>query len=87
MRALAEELTFSSNGKLLNRSKLESQLLKSLDALSDNERSAIFLRFWVPCSIEEVSRQMHVSWSQADLLLESTLKKLRGDFKRAGLLP
>jgi DNA-directed RNA polymerase specialized sigma24 family protein len=86
MRALTTELTLGSN-KLSECLKLESQLLKSLKGLSEKERSAIFLRFWVPCSIEEVSRNMHISWSQADLLLESSLEKLRLDFKNAGLLP
>lgn len=87
MRALTEEIVLSSNKTVTKCSKLESQLLKSLQALTEKERSAIFLRFWVPCSIQEIARNMRMSWSQADLLLESTLKKLREDFRNAGLLP
>lgn len=64
---------------------IKSQLSKSLEELSDKEQLAIFLRFWGPCSIEEVSREMHISWSQADRLVESALEKLRTDFEKYGI--
>lgn len=87
MRALTEELCISSFKTRLNCSMYETQLLEALKDLSERERSALFLRFWVPCSIEEVSRHMHISWSQADQLIERTLEKLREDFRTQGLLP
>lgn len=86
MRALTEELSASSFKEKLKCSKNESQLLKALKALDEKERSAIYLRFWVPCSIEEVAKQMHISWPQADALIERALQKLRNHFRKAGLL-
>ena len=87
MRALMEELFLSSYKTRIKCSKHESQLLNALQTLTEHERSAIFLRYWVPCSIEEVSRHMRISWSQADALLEKSLEKLREDFRRAGFFP
>ncbi len=64
----------------------KSPLLEALQILTDRERTAIFLRFWGPCSIIEVSKTLHLSWSQADRLLASSLEKLRDEFRRRGLL-
>ncbi len=85
MRALTEEL-FSSKKRKKKCLELEFQLLEALRTLNDQERSAIYLRYWVPYSIDEVSKHMHISWTQADQLIESSLQKLRDDFKKAGLL-
>ena len=86
MRALTEELCLSSDKTRNKRSKYETHLLKALKSLNELERSALFLRFWVPCSIEEVSRHMHISWPQADQLIERTLEKLRDYFRAKKLL-
>lgn len=87
MRALSEELYTSSNKTKNKCFKYESQLNSALRSLDVKERSVLFLRFWVPCSIEEVSQHMHISWAQADRLLEKTLEKLKAEFRSQGLLP
>ena len=45
--------------------------------LSPRELKAIFLRFWGPCSIEEIARDLQVSWDMADQILNRALKRLR----------
>jgi len=59
-------------------------LKKFLAQLNCRERKAIYLRFWVPYSIEEVAREMEVSWEQANQLIESSIAKLREDFRQKG---
>lgn len=45
--------------------------------LSPRELKAIFLRFWGPCSIEEIARELQVSWDTADQILNRALERLR----------
>jgi RNA polymerase sigma factor (sigma-70 family) len=45
--------------------------------LSPRELKAIFLRFWGPCSIEEIARDLQVSWDMADQILNRALERLR----------
>ncbi len=74
------------SNELLSLHQSTSPLYAALQTLSEKERIALFLRYWGPCSILEISRNLHLSWSQADKLLEECLNKLRIEFRRRGLL-
>lgn len=45
--------------------------------LSPRELKAVFMRFWGPCSIEEIASELRVSWDLADEILNRAMKKLR----------
>lgn len=55
----------------------ETSLSKALTTLDEKERKAIFLRFWNPSSIQEISKILKMSWSDTDRLIETTLRKLK----------
>lgn len=71
--------------ELVNRyQQNESPLFTAIQTLNEKERIAIFLRYWGPCSILEISRSLHLSWDKADELVNESLKKLRIEFRRRG---
>ena len=68
---LSEELA-------LDQSKIRGgNLAKALSILDERERKAIFLRFWKPCSILEISKAIQMNWEDTDRFIETTLQKLR----------
>lgn len=62
---------------LTNSSNREALLQKALSGLEENERKVIFLRFWNPLSIFEISKILKISWQETDQLIEATLQKLK----------
>lgn len=69
--SLHEELSLSG---LRNR---EALLQKALLILNDRERKVIFLRFWSPNSIQEISEILTMTWDETDRFIEFTLQKLK----------
>lgn len=55
----------------------EALLNRALSNLDEKERNVIFLRFWMPHSILEISEVLKMTWSGTDQLIEATLKKLK----------
>jgi DNA-directed RNA polymerase specialized sigma24 family protein len=64
--------------------KTERLLLKSLGQLNELERKAIYLHYWIPMDIDEISRELKISKKKTTNILEDAVLKLRGDFNRAG---
>ena len=62
---------------LIRSKNREALLEKALSILDEKERKVIFLRFWNPCSILDISKILKMSWQETDQFLESTLQKLR----------
>ena len=58
----------------------ERVLMMGLYELEDVERKAIFLRFWSPSSIEQVSSELKVSWAVADQIINRSIRKLKMHF-------
>lgn len=58
----------------------ERVLMMGLYELEDVERKAIFLRFWSPSSIEQISSELKVSWNIADQIINRSIGKLRTHF-------
>ena len=56
---------------------LEERLNQELESLDDEERLAIYYRYWANMSISEISKLLHLSWNETDKLLTQTLKQLR----------
>lgn len=56
-----------------------------LSRLEDEERIAIYLRYWEKYLIQEVAQVLHRSWSYTDQLIEKSIKKLRIEFFRSKL--
>ncbi len=57
-------------------------LADALMELTAPERRVIFLRYWVPCSIAQVSAELRVSWETADRTIDAAVCKLRASIKR-----
>lgn len=87
MISLQEELCSKSRKTSLAISAYETHLYDALNKLSEKERSAIFLRFWVPCSIQEIAKHFQVSWTQADQILEKAIEKIKNEFRLNKLIP
>lgn len=61
----------------------EALLAKALELLDERERKAIFLRFWKPCSILEISKTLKMSWEDTDKFIEVTLQKLKNEILKS----
>ena len=83
MKALYEEILLSyylsSSLDQRSYSKILEYELKNLNSI---ERKAIYLRFWVPCSIAEIAAELKLSWDSADNILETAITKIRDGFKK-----
>lgn len=55
-------------------------LAAALQELDLNERIAIFCRFWQAMSIDEISRELGLSWNLTDQIINRSLQKLRERF-------
>ena len=53
---------------------------KGLRRLGDEEKRAIYLRFWQPYTIAQVADQMNLSWDEADRLIDQAVAKIRSVF-------
>ena len=53
--------------------KLKAQYLPSL---SEDQRIAVYLRFWENLSIQEIANFLNIKWSKADSIVESALNDL-----------
>jgi DNA-directed RNA polymerase specialized sigma24 family protein len=56
-------------------------LRQHMTGLSPVELKAVFLRFWGPCSIEEIARELKTSWDVADRIIDRALSRLRATCK------
>lgn len=63
----------------------EQILIEGLQELNAVERKAIFLRFWVPCSIEQIATELKVSWDSADQIINGSINKLKNHFLKSNL--
>ena len=83
MRALKEELAINSNDQCsVDFQNYQLLLEDGLKQLDDNERKAIFLRFWQPYSIAQVATELRMSWEAADKLIDRAIGKLRESFRQ-----
>lgn len=62
-----------------------SSLLQALTELSPQGQRAINLRFWENYTIEEISDDLHMTWDDADKLIEQSLKQLRARLLDVGV--
>ena len=81
MKALIHEVTNALNNESVGRANsYELVLMAGLRKLDDTERKAIFLRFWLPSSIQDVSVELKISWEFADQIINRSIEKLRIHF-------
>lgn len=57
-------------------------LFVAVTELSSVAQRAIYLRFWENYEIEEIAKELNISWDQADKLIENTLKDLKARFSK-----
>lgn len=82
MRALKEEVVISDLEPCSVELQNYMQILESeLPKLSRQERTAIYLRFWVPCTIAQVATELKVSWEAADAIIDMAVLKLRNGIR------
>lgn len=88
MKALIQEVTSARQSKDVNLMDTYERILnEGLFALDDIERKAIFLRFWAPSSIEQVSKELKISWDAADQIINRSIEKLRVHFSTHEMNP
>ena len=82
MRALKEEVVISDLEPCSVELQNYMQILESeLPKLNRQERTAIYLRFWVPCTIAQVATELKVSWEAADAIIDMAVLKLRNGIR------
>lgn len=82
MRALKEEVVINDLEPCPVQLQNYMQILESeLPKLNRQERTAIYLRFWVPCTIAQVATEMKVSWEAADAIIDMAVLKLRNGIR------
>lgn len=82
MRALKEEVVISDLEPCSVEFQHYMQILENeLPKLSDKERKAIYLRFWVPSTIAQVATELKVSWEAADSIIDGAVQKLRNGIR------
>lgn len=82
MRALKEEVVISDLEPCFVELQNYMQILESeLPKLNKQERTAIYLRFWVPCTIAQVATELKVSWDAADVIIDMAVLKLRNGIR------
>lgn len=81
MKELIHEIANFASYKAAGNSLTYEQILMSgLSNLNDVERKVIFLRYWSPCSIQEISGELKISWESADEIINRSIEKLRKHF-------
>jgi len=86
MRALKEEVVISDLEPCSVELQNYMQILESeLPKLNRQERTAIYLRFWVPCTIAQVATELKVSWEAADAIIDMAVLKLRNGIRERKL--
>jgi DNA-directed RNA polymerase specialized sigma24 family protein len=58
------------------------RLSEALPKLEDNERIAIYLRFWENLSIQEIAQFMKLPWDPVDQLINTALEFLRCEIEK-----
>ena len=83
MRTLKEEVVIEDakpcSVELQNYQQILEDELKKLNHV---ERKAIYLRFWVPCSIAQIAAELHVTWDVADRIIDHAVAKMREGFRQ-----
>ncbi len=64
----------------------KAQLHECLKELNEKQQQALHLRFWENFSIEEIAKEMRVSWYFANELIENGISSLKEKFKDRGIL-
>ena len=83
MRALKEELVVEDAKPCSVESQNYQQILEDeLKKLNHVERKAIYMRFWVPCSIAQIATELHVTWDAADQIIDHAVEKMRDGFRQ-----
>ena len=82
MRALKEEVVLLPPEDTLGVAEYQHVLEKSLCALNEQERRAIFLRFWEPYTIAQVADQIGIAWEEADFLIDSAVRKIQKEIRK-----
>lgn len=54
-----------------------SPLREALKGLPPESQRAVFLRFWENNTIEEIAKDLRVSWDHADFLIDQAIFELR----------
>lgn len=54
-------------------------LYAAMDLLSERQFTAIVMRFWCQMSLEDIARNMSISWDCADSLVTSALHELKSN--------
>jgi len=67
------------------RDSYEQVLMAGLKKLDEMERKALFLRFWVPCSVGQIAIELKINWDLADHLINRSIAKLREHFTQSDL--
>ena len=57
--------------------KTYEPLYKSLNELTMQKQIAIQMRFWDLLTIEQIANRLHLTWDEADRLIETTLCELK----------
>ena len=60
---------------------LEEKLHEALEELDDDEKIAIYCRYWEQMSILEISRQLNYSWTKTNKLINQVLNQLEDKFQ------
>lgn len=61
--------------------KTYEPLYKSLLELTMQKQIAIQMRFWDLLTIEQIANRLHLTWDEADRLIETTLCELKFKLK------
>ena len=81
MKALKEEIAVYPSDCHVDITKYEIILDDALKVLTEKQRLVIYLRFWQPYRIEQVSKHLKISWEAADRLIDQAVETLRQEFK------
>lgn len=82
MRVLKEEVVLLPTEYTLGVDEYQHVIEKSLCVLNEQERRAIFLRFWETYTIAQVADQIGIAWEEADLLIDSAVRKIQKEIRK-----
>lgn len=82
MRALKEEVVLLPTHDVLGVDEYQHVIEKALCALNEQERRAVFLRFWEPYTIAQVADRIGVAWEEADHLIDSAVRKIQKEIRK-----
>lgn len=82
MRAEKEKLVVLPSDIAVGAHQYQYFCERALAGLSESERKVILLRFWECLPIAKIADHIGRSWSETNLLIDSSVEKIRATFKK-----